>query len=121
TILSIPFSVVLSFLGARNLMKQVTMPLGNVLVGVVLLPVGWLLGNYLLSPIGRAGIEIGKDSPVLDPLGALAILGVVAFGYGFINRQLQQFNKDSQVALGQSLTKAVSSLLGNSLFLAVAI
>ncbi len=60
TTVAVPIAAVLSFLAARNLMRQVRMPLGNVLVGFILLPIGWALGNWLLTPIGDLGVEWGK-------------------------------------------------------------
>ncbi|RPI92698.1 MAG: hypothetical protein EHM39_13395, partial [Chloroflexi bacterium] len=61
TSLALPASIVLSFLSARNLMRQISMPLGNVLVGFVLLPVGGLLGALALGPVGELGVRLGKD------------------------------------------------------------
>jgi ABC-type phosphate/phosphonate transport system permease subunit len=55
TTLAVPVSVALSFLAARNLMKQVYLPLGTVLVGFVLLPVGGAMAHYLVSPVGKLG------------------------------------------------------------------
>jgi phosphonate ABC transporter permease subunit PhnE len=61
TTLALPVSVALSFVAARNLMRQVTLPLGNVLVGFVLLPVGGVLGVMVLGPLGNWGVDRGKD------------------------------------------------------------
>ncbi|GAB4575593.1 MAG: hypothetical protein Kow0077_27810 [Anaerolineae bacterium] len=60
TTIAVPIAAALSFLAARNLMRQVTMPLGNVLVGFILLPVGWAIGNLLLSPVATQGVTWGK-------------------------------------------------------------
>lgn len=76
TTLAVPVAAALSFLAARNLMKQVTLPLGNVLVGVVLLPVGILLGVWFLKPIGVAGIDLGRDS-VMEVVGTRLNLGAL--------------------------------------------
>jgi phosphonate ABC transporter permease subunit PhnE len=74
TTIAVPIAAVLSFLAARNLMRQVSLPLGNVLVGLILLPVGWLLGANLLGPLGQLGVSWGRDL-----IGGL-IAGVIAIG-----------------------------------------
>ena len=58
TSLALPISIALSFLAARNLMRQLSMPLGPVLVGFIFFPIGWWLGASLLGTIG----EFGRDS-----------------------------------------------------------
>lgn len=77
TTLAVPISIAISFLAARNLMRQIHLPLGNVLVGVVLLPVGAVLGYLLLGPVGRLSVNWGKDLW----LGLIApVLAVGGFG-----------------------------------------
>ncbi len=61
TTLALPIAVALSFIAARNLMRQVNLPLGVVLVGFILLIVGMALGAQLLSPIGKVGVDLGQD------------------------------------------------------------
>jgi phosphonate ABC transporter permease subunit PhnE len=61
TSLALPIAIGLSFLAARNLMRQINLPLGNVLVGFVLLPVGGFIGVVVLGPIGKLGVDWGKD------------------------------------------------------------
>ncbi len=61
TTLALPIAVALSFVAARNLMRQVTLPLGNVLFGFILLPVGAVLGYSAFGPIGHLGVRWGKD------------------------------------------------------------
>ncbi len=62
TTLSILPSVILSFLAARNLMKPIHYPLGSLMVGLILLPVGALLGLYLLAPLGEFAVRLGKGT-----------------------------------------------------------
>ncbi len=84
TTLALPIAFVLSFIAARNLMRQVNMPLGNVLSGFVALPVGAVLGAVLLGPVGRAGIDLGKNAVsglVAIPL-AIAALALVTWAIG---------------------------------------
>jgi phosphonate ABC transporter permease subunit PhnE len=60
TTLSIPFSVLVSFFAAHNLMRPVKMLMGSLLVGFVLLPIGWWLGVTLLAPLGAAAINLAS-------------------------------------------------------------
>ena len=83
TTLALPVAVVLSFIAARNLMRQITLPLGNVLVGFVLLPVGGWLGYQVLGPLGQLGVRWGED--VLPGLGGSA--GALA-GFAFVSYAL---------------------------------
>lgn len=80
TTLAIPISVVLSFLAARNLMKQVRLPLGNVLVGFVLLPIGGIIGYLLLGPIGRLAVDWGEDLflGIVSPIMLVAAFTVMS-------------------------------------------
>lgn len=57
TTLALPISFALSFLAARNLMRQLSMPLGPVLVGFIFFPIGWWLGANLLGLIGDFGTD----------------------------------------------------------------
>ena len=80
TTLAVPISIAISFLAARNLMRQVHLPLGNVLVGVVLLPVGAALGYLLVGPLGRVAVNWGKDLwlGLISPVVMVATFGAVA-------------------------------------------
>ncbi len=83
TTIAVPIAAILSFLAARNLMRQVQLPLGNVLVGFILLPVGWVLGVTLLSPVATLGMAWGKELwlGLVGPLIALA-------GYALVDRSV---------------------------------
>lgn len=84
TTLALPISVALSFIAARNLMRQITLPLGNVLVGFVLLPVGGWLGYRVLGPLGQQGVRWGEDVwPGIVAFGAaIALFAAMAQGLG---------------------------------------
>ncbi len=85
TTLAVPIAAGLSFLAARNLMRQVHLPMGNVLVGFVLLPVGWWLGGVLLGPVGQLGVRWGSE--VLPGLiGGVAVVAVFAVVSHFSGR-----------------------------------
>ncbi len=83
TTIAVPIAAILSFLAARNLMRQVEMPLGNVLVGFILLPVGWLLGLTLLSPVASLGLAWGKGL-------WLGLVGpvIAVVGYALVDRSV---------------------------------
>ncbi len=60
TSLAIPISAVLSFFAARNLMRPVRTPLGNMMVAVIALPIGFWLGSVILGAIGQFGLDFGR-------------------------------------------------------------
>jgi phosphonate ABC transporter permease subunit PhnE len=77
TVISIPISVVLSFFAAHNLMRPVRIPLGNLLISVVLLPIGYLMGTALLGRLGT--IVFDYTSGNLSALSAAVLtLGFAA-------------------------------------------
>lgn len=79
TTIAVPIAAVLSFLAARNLMRQVTLPLGNVLVGFIMLPLGWFLGSLLLTPVADLGVAWGKQLwlGIVGPVVAVVVYVVV--------------------------------------------
>jgi len=80
TTLAVPIAFVLSFFAARNLMRQVRLPVGDVLIAFILLPVGWLLGDLLLRPIGELGVRWGKElvMGIIGPAIAMVAYGGIA-------------------------------------------
>jgi len=80
TTLAVPISIAISFLAARNLMRQVHLPLGTVLVGFALLPVGGFLGYALLGPLGRLAVGWGEDLwlGLIGPVVTIAGFGAAA-------------------------------------------
>ncbi len=74
TTVSILPSAILSFFAAHNLMRSIQLPLGNLLVMVVLLPIGWALGTALLEPVGRFLYNVSSGS--LASIGGAIILGI---------------------------------------------
>lgn len=79
TVISILPSVVISMFAAHNLMRSVRMSLGNLLVMVALIPVGWWLGSLLLSQVGLfvLGITSGGNVATIGTASLLAV-GMVA-------------------------------------------
>jgi ABC-type phosphate/phosphonate transport system permease subunit len=59
TTLALPFSVLVSFFAARNLMLPIRTELGGLLLGFILLPLGWALGTLLLAPAGAFMVNLG--------------------------------------------------------------
>jgi phosphonate ABC transporter permease subunit PhnE len=111
TTLAVPISVFISFLAARNLMKQVRLPLGNILIGFVLLPVGWWIGNTLLGPLGNLGVNLGKGllGGIAAPTASIVVFGAVSQFAGRISLK------------PNSLEARVRRIVINALLLAVVI
>jgi phosphonate ABC transporter permease subunit PhnE len=113
TTLALPVAVALSFVAARNLMRQITLPLGNVLVGFVLIPVGGWLGYQVLGPLGQLGVRWGED--VLPGLGgsAGALAGFVLISYALGRLSLAgRIVRARAVALNALLVAALVFILG---------
>jgi len=70
TAVSILPSAILSFMAAHNLMRPIRAQFGGLMMSFVLLPVGWILGTWLLYPIGQFAFNLASDN-------ALVTLGVV--------------------------------------------
>jgi phosphonate ABC transporter permease subunit PhnE len=104
TSLALPIAIGLSFLAARNLMRQISLPLGNVLVGFVLLPVGGLMGAVVLGPVGKLGVDWGKD---LLP-GVIGSAVVIA-GFAVLSRFANQIHLTGLA--GRIRDNVVSALL----------
>ncbi|MFC1960283.1 ABC transporter permease subunit [Chloroflexota bacterium] len=80
TTIAVPIAVVLSFFAARNLMRQIQWPIGEALIGFILLPVGWVLGVTLLGPVGHWALTLGRGL-FLGMIGAavaIIVYGVIA-------------------------------------------
>jgi phosphonate ABC transporter permease subunit PhnE len=81
TTLALPVSVFVSFLAARNLMKEIQIPLGNILIGFILLPIGWIISSATLGALGKWGVELGKG-PLMGVMGS----GVAVIGFAVVTR-----------------------------------
>ena len=79
TTFAIPIAFAISFLAARNLMRQVHIPAGNVLIGFLLFPVGWILGNMLIGAIGQAGFDLGTGD-LFDDAAEAAAPAIILLG-----------------------------------------
>lgn len=88
TTLALPIAVALSFFAARNLMRQLTMPLGPVLAGVIFFPIGWWLGSRLLGRVGEEAVDAWGR--VLDGDVGRALLTIVTLaGLIFLLRMIE--------------------------------
>ena len=127
TTVAVPIAAILSFLAARNLMRQLTMPLGNVLVGAVLFPFGWWLGAEYLTEIGRLGYNIGYEQQFdilgqsidlsdLSPFGGL-VSGILLIGlYSVVVRTIT-----SLVKATDEVTRRLTGLVVNTALLLLVI
>ena len=105
TALSILPSAILSFFAAHNLMRPIRISLGNLMVTVALLPVGWWLGTLILGQVGTLAINITKGAGFTLTAGASITL---LFGAVTSSRKLQP----AELGLnGARLRSAFNSLL----------
>lgn len=77
TTLAIPVAGVLSFISASNLMRQVTTPTAGLLVGLIVMPLGWVAGKFALGAVGAFGVSMG--GMVWPGLLGLVLMGGVAY------------------------------------------
>ncbi len=98
TTIAIPFSVLVSFLAAHNLMRPIQIMMGSLLVGFILLPVGWWIGVNLLAPLGTIAVNLGKGHyfglASIVPIGFMFMSAVGARAFQLneaedLNRQMR--------------------------------
>lgn len=104
TALSILPSAILSFFAAHNLMRPIRMSLGNLLVSVALLPVGWLLGTFILGQIGTLVLNLSKGAGFTLTAGASASLLVASV---IASRKLQPSERSLNVGRMRSALNAL--------------
>jgi phosphonate ABC transporter permease subunit PhnE len=73
TAIAILPAAVLSFFAAHNLMRPVRIPLGNLLVTIVLFPVGWVIGTALLGQLGMLALNIASGDSTFG--GSALLIG----------------------------------------------
>lgn len=78
TVISIPPAAALSFFAARNLMRPVRIPLGNLLISIVLLPIGWLVGSALLGQLGLLALRLTNGE------GFAGTAAIFVFGFASV-------------------------------------
>lgn len=79
TTLAIPIAGALSFIAAGNLMRQLTTPTAGLLLGLILMPLGWIAGKFLFGNIGALGITWGgRIWPAVIGLGLVGGLAYVS-------------------------------------------
>lgn len=66
TVLAIPISVALSFFAAHNLMKPIRIPLGNMMVMLIALPIGYYIGATFISVLGTFALDL-TSGKLLNP------------------------------------------------------
>ncbi len=98
TTISIFPSAVLSFFAAHNLMRPVRIPLGNLLVAFILLPIGYWIGASLLSALATFALNVGSGGFSTAAAGLIVVVGAVVS-----NRRLN----NPTVMLGRSLPRSI--------------
>jgi phosphonate ABC transporter permease subunit PhnE len=118
TTVAIPIAAVISFFAARNLMREIRLSLGSLLLTFVALVVGGYLGQLLLTPFAQLGVRIGRGD-VGGSFGALvafivpiAVLIAVISLLNFINRGTTRKDKHhtEENQMTQTLNTVVTSL-----------
>lgn len=95
TTLAVPVSVVISFMAAHNLMKPIRMPIGKALVGLALLPLGWVLGQALLGPLAAGAVAAGQGE--FGTVAGSAILFVASVGSVQLGRRAPRQGERSKL------------------------
>lgn len=114
TTLALPISIALSFLAARNLMRQFNVPLGPVLFGIIFFPIGWWLGTSFLGIVGEFGsdswknIGDGEFGEAFVSLIAIAVLIALIFG---LNRIKSSIEPSAQKRLEAETVDLVTAVL----------
>jgi phosphonate ABC transporter permease subunit PhnE len=75
TTLALPIAILVSFIAALNLMRQIRMPLGGILAALLPLPVGWILGRQAFQPVSDLALSLGNNG-----WWGVPILGAVVIG-----------------------------------------
>ncbi|GAB4543521.1 MAG: hypothetical protein Fur002_15720 [Anaerolineales bacterium] len=75
TTFGIFFAVPLSFLAAKNIMSPITSPLTSVALGILLIPVGLVLGGEVSAAVGRFSLTM--ETNALANLAGAALLPVL--------------------------------------------
>lgn len=75
TTVAIPIAALISFFAAHNLMREVRLSVGSLLLTFIMFFVGGYLGQLILSPLVRFGIAIGRGA-VIEPIGTLVAFAV---------------------------------------------
>ena len=84
TAVSILPSAILSFFAAHNLMRSIRLPLGNLLITLVLLPVGWIIGTALLARLGMVAFSLTSGGVEAAAAGLLTFgIASVVTAQGF--------------------------------------
>ena len=77
TTLAIPIAGALSFIAASNLMRRVTTPTAGLLLGLIVMPLGWIAGKFVLGTVGTFGVEMG--SMVWPSVVGLGLVGGLTY------------------------------------------
>jgi phosphonate ABC transporter permease subunit PhnE len=105
TLLAIP----ISFMAARNLMKDITSPLTSIVFNLLGWPIGMVIGFYLATQIGELGLFLSTDLTLhlgVFILVPLIIWGLARFAFSQVEEEDEKKNP-----VGQRLLQLVIGLL----------
>jgi len=90
TTIAIPIAGVLSFFAARNLMQDITLTTGSMLLAFITFVIGIIVGARFIAPLGNLGVMIGRGDlgGGAGPALAFALPLAVTVGVGYLFRML---------------------------------
>ncbi len=88
TTVAIPIAVMLSFFAAKNLMKDIHLSLGSLLLSLIGFMIGLVLGGWLLADVVRFGVESGVEAGTVRFFAIFLIVGVFFYASANFTRYL---------------------------------
>jgi phosphonate ABC transporter permease subunit PhnE len=113
TMLAIPISVALSFFAAHNLMKPIRVPLGNMMVLLIGIPIGFWVGSIMLGAVGQFALNLGSGALLGGGVAAVVpfvfVLGATAATRTLVNPNQNDWMGSVRAISGQ-LIAAVAAV-----------
>ncbi|MCI0520003.1 MAG: ABC transporter permease subunit [Chloroflexi bacterium] len=106
TTFGVAFSIPISFMAARNLMKDITIPMASLALTIL----GWPIGVYLGMQAARVSAQTSAALSQNTPLGLGALIAVPLIGLGLARWALPQ-EETQQPALQMRLARMAGLLI----------
>lgn len=103
TTVAIPIAGILSFFAARNLMEEITLSVGSMLMAFISFVVGVWLGSLLITPLGELALLIGRGN-IGGDLGALVAFVVPGAFLVIVVTLMQRLNRMQRKRRNQDIT-----------------